>query len=364
MADYGIKRYRLGASLFKRALLDGFEIDENSLRTNLESKSVCNAFLSAIDSAEPDCMWGRLSISCTMAPESMLTVRVFASDQNEIIRNDRVIRVDDFLLDPEIPREEKEKLFTLAGGIERSCVRDLLLDGQNGRWLWLWLEASGTEDISIGDMRIYVPGDNFFGTLPQVYRSENDFLRRYISVFSTIYQEFQEKIDALPEILDVDTAPLEMLPVLASWLGLETDEAVMSEDDLRRILKIAPELMSHKGTKWAIERVVNLFVTEKVYVVESNLLNTQENSADNMYGKTPYDFTVMVGCGVDEKLRLKLKFLIDQFKPIRSRYKIVFLQEYNGMDSFTYLDVNSAMAQNTPGTLDDGKALTGTTYLQ
>ena len=72
----------------------------------------------------------------------------------------------------------------------------------------------------------------------------------------------------------------------------------------------------------------------------------------------------MVGRKMDEKLRLRLKFLIDQFRPARSRCRIVFLEECGGLDAFTYLDINGTVLQNAPGSLDDGKALTGMTYLQ
>ena len=363
MADYGIRKYRLNGALLKRSLLEGFFLSEDgALRT--EGSGVHSVFLPGLDSAQPDCAWGRLSLRCRLEAESMLTVRAFASNQDSVIRNNEVVRIDDFLLDPAIPRAEKERLFTLADGMERSGVGDVLLTGQTGRWLWLWLEVTGAEEGTLEDLRVYVPGDNFFRTFPQVYQADNDFLQRYLSIFSTMYQEFQEEIDALPELLDVDTAPEALLPMFARWLGLETDEALFSSEELRRLLKAAPELMARKGTKWAVEKVVKLFVEEPVYIVERNLLLSDKRHSEELYGTTPYDFTVMVGRKMDEKLRLRLKFLIDQFRPARSRYRIIFLEECGGLDAFTYLDINGAVLQNAPGNLDDGKALTGMTFLQ
>ena len=223
---------------------------------------------------------------------------------------------------------------------------------------------TGAEEGTLEDLRVYVPGDNFFRTFPQVYQTDNDFLQRYLSIFSTMYQEFQEEIDALPELMDVDTAPEALLPMFARWLGLETDEALFSSEELRRLLKAAPELMARKGTKWAVEKVVKLFVEEPMYIVERNLIQSDKRHSEGLYGATPYDFTVMVGRKMDEKLRLRLKFLIDQFRPARSRCHIVFLEECGGLDAFTYLDINGQVLQNAPGSLDDGKALTGMTFLQ
>ena len=364
MTDYGIRRYRLNAAVLGNGLLDGFVQKGDSLYTQEENLGVCHAFLRGLDSAQPDCDWGRISLQCRLDPEAVLTVRVFASNQDRVIRNNEIVRIDDLLLDPQISLEEKQKLFTLANGAEYSGVQDMLLMGQSGRWLWIWLEISGEGENVLEDLRVYVPGDNFFRTLPQVYQSDNEFLQRYLSIFSTMFQEFQEKLDALPEILDVDTAPEELLTVIASWMGLEIDEMLFTPDEQRKLLKAAPKLMERKGTKWAIETVVKLFVPENVYIVEYNLLSSEQRYDESLYGKTPYDFTVMVDGKFDEKLRLRLKFLIEQFKPIRSRYRIVFLEDCGGLDAFTYLDVNGTVLQNMPGNLDDGKALTGMTYLE
>lgn len=363
MADYGIRCYRLNHTLLRRAFLEGFLLEEDG-RLRTVGPGPHRLLLPGLDSAQPGSEWGRLTLQCRLGPESMLTVKAFAADQSQVIRRDETVWIDDLVRDADVPVEEKERLFTLAGGMERSGVRDVLLDSQTGRWLWLWLEVSGAEGETLEDLRVYIPGDNFFHTLPQVYQADNDFLRRYLTIFSTLYQEFQEEIDDLPRLLDVDTAPERLLPMFASWLGLEIDEALFSPDELRRLLKAAPELLACKGTRSAVEQAVKLFVTDQVYIVERNLLPQEQQGKEALYGSTPYDFTVMVGCELDEKLRLRLNFLIDQLKPARSRCHIVFLKECGGLDAFTYLDVNSTVLKNGPGNLDDGKALTGMTYLR
>ena len=364
MADYGIRKYRLGGPVLSGALIDGFTLDGDSLVTCGDAQMFHSAFLRGIDSAQPGCEWGRLSLKYNLGIESMLTVRVFASDQDSIIHNNRIVKINDFLLDGQIPRKDKERLFMAAGGAEYSGAADMLLSEQNGRWLWVWLEVTGEEPSILENIRVYVPGDHFFRTLPQVYQQNNDFLKRYLSIFSTIYHEMQEKIDSLPELLDVDIAPEELLPVFASWLGLETDPMLFGPDELRSLLKIAPKLMEYKGTKWAVETALKLFVSEDVYIVERNLLMADQRHSEDLYGKTHYDFTIMIARKMDEKLRLRLQFLIDQVKPMRSRYNIVFLEECGGLDAFTYLDLNGAVLQSEPGNLDFGNALAGMTYLE
>lgn len=361
MADYGIHKYRLGNALLCHGLIEGMTLEGNRLSVT-SGNSHC-VFLPGLDSAQPGCKWGRLSMISQLGPESMLTVRVFAADQNTIQYHNDVLEITDLLLDASVPVSDKEKLFSLANGMEHSGASDILLEHQEGRWLWLWLEITGRAGDYMEDIRVYVPGDHFFHTLPQVYQEDNSFLKRYLSIFSTMFQEFQEEIDRLPENLDVDYAPEPLLPVFASWLGLDVDEALFTSDEIRSLLRIAPQLMARKGTRWAIETAISLFIPHKIYVVERNQLQSNSKSVDEIYGTTPYDFTILVDQSVTEKTRRRIQFLADQFKPVRSRYQVVFLRDCGGLDGFTYLDINGTVLQNRPGNLDDGDALTGMTYL-
>ena len=364
MADYGIKTYRLKGSLLRRALRTGMDLEGDTLRAEMGLNESCSILLPALDSAQRDYAWGRLTLEAHLGPEAILTVRAFASDESTTVFGDELVEVDQVLLDPAISKEEKEKLFLLRGGMGKAGAENVLLTGQRGRYLWVWLEITGEGRHSLENIRICNPADQFFRTFPLVYQANNDFLMRYMAIFSTMFQEFQEQINTLPDVLDVDSAPEELLPVLTSWLGLEIDETLFSPTEIRQLLKMAPQLMERKGTKWAVETVVRLFISEKVYVVERNLLQKDQLQDDTLYGTTPYDFSVMIDRRMDEKTRLRVQFLIDQFKPIRSRCHIVFLEDCGGLDGFTYLDINGAMLQNAPGSLDDGQALTGMTYLE
>ena len=131
MADYGIRCYRLRGALLARALLEGFAAEEDGT-LRVVGDGPHRIFLPALDSVRPDNPWGRLSLRCHLGPESMLTVRAFADDRPQVLRDGRAVQIDELLLDAQIPLRDKERLFTLAGGMERSGVRDVLLDGQRG----------------------------------------------------------------------------------------------------------------------------------------------------------------------------------------------------------------------------------------
>lgn len=362
MSEYGVRRYRLGRSKWEKGLMQGFEV--RGERLYKPQSKTADLWLAALDSGQTDCEWGRLSFQQKLGDDSMITVRVFASNEKAAQYGGEIVPIDRLLKDPAIEPQAKERMFTLAGGMERSGVRDLLLSGQTGRFLWVWLEAAGEQDAELWDIKVYTPGDYFFHTFPQVYQENNDFFQRYLSVFSTMYQDFQEEIDRIPAMLDADTAPPELLKVFAGWMGLDLGETLFTEAQQRALLKITPQLMAHKGTPWALKQVVALFTDEPVYLVERNLLEQKGAGKETLYGETPYDFTLLLTCDPSSELRRRLRFLIDQLCPVRSVYRIVFLKEHSGLDTFTYLGLNSIVQAGGSGVLDDKKSLTGMIYLE
>ena len=364
----GILEYKIGASRLSRGLLEGFDLgDDGSLCTQAGCQQH-RAILAALDSAQDDCPWGRFTFRAQVEGEAVLTVRAYASNEPQLLDGSRVLAIDEFLLDSSQSARRKGKFFEAAGGIKRVGSSDLLLYGQKGRYLWLWVEVTGTGTARLDGLRVLVPGDNFYRTLPALYRNDQPddaFLHRYLSIFSSLYNDLQDTVDHLSRYLDLDTAPAEALPLFASWLGLELDGNFLDEESLRALLKIAPQLIAAKGTRRAIELVTSLFVEEPVYLVERNLLDrTQLSTGSKLYGQTPYDFTLLIPRTSDELLHARLRFLVDQFKPMRSRAHIVFLGDEGGLDAFSYLDLNARILQISTGSMDDGRSYTGMTCLE
>lgn len=364
----GIQEYKIGPSRLARGLLEGFTLTEDGSLCTQEDCEQHRAILAALDSAQEDCPWGRFTFRAQMEGEAVLTVRAYASNEPVLLDGTRLLSVNEFLLDPNEPPRRKRKLFEAAGGIRQVGGSDMLLYGQTGRYLWLWVEITGAVQARLDGLRVLVPGDNFYRTFPALYRNDQpdtSFLHRYLSIFSSMYNDLQDTVDGLSRYLDLDTAPAEALPLFASWLGLELDGNFLDEDSLRALLKIAPQLIAAKGTRRAIELVTSLFVDEPVCLVERNLLDrTQLSTASKLYGQTPYDFTLLIPRTSDELLHARLRFLVDQFKPIRSRAHIVFLGDEGGLDAFSYLDLNAKILQVTTGSMDDGHSYSGMTCLE
>lgn len=358
-----IQKYVFGSNRLRRSLLDGFELKEGGVISSVdEARRVRNIFIGGLDGVDAGTEWGRLSFKAKLEGDAVVSVRAMAFEDPFFMRKGELTKVDDFILDADVSPSIKEQFFGAAGCIEHSGAEDVLLYELKGRYLYLWFEVNGVCSIELSDITVFVPGENFFRTFPAVYRTEDSFFRRYLSIFSTMHNDFQETIDSLDSLLDPDTTSVPALRYFASWLGIETEGSLTDEASLRRLVKAAPELLALKGTKRAIEKVVGLFVTDPFYVVERNLLTAQQLDCE-MYGNTPYDFSILINCEPDESLRACLEFFINQFKPFRSCCRIVFFGSCNGLDGFTFLDFNGAVLQSAPGVLDTGTSLSGTTYL-
>ena len=120
-----------------------------------------------------------------------------------------------------------------------------------------------------------------------------------------------------------------------------------------------------KGTRRAVQMIVGLFVTGDVYLVEHNLLNREQIDSGGVFSRgSVYDFTLLIAQEPDELLLSRLRFLIDQFKPLRSRANIIFLGSQGTLDDYSYLDLNSMLLQPAAYALDDGHALFGMVRLE
>lgn len=355
-----LKKYCIGASRLRGGSCYGLEADGQGAVHTVPEEGYHVLFLRALDAGIDNCEWGRFALSATLPPDMVLVVRALASDENRILRDGVAIQTDDFLRDPAMDARHKMRLFELSDSIRQIGASDILLYGQRGRYLWLCVELIGTGSACLRDLRVYAPGDNFFQTFPEVYRRNGEFMHRYLSVFSSLYNDLQEEIDSLPALFDPDTAPAALLPVFADWLGLEIEGGFLSDRQCRQLIRSGFRLLSRKGTRAAIEEIVHLLVEEPVYILE----RVGPEGSREQNGEEPFAFTVLISRRSDEQLHAKLLYLIDQFRPIRTRVSIVFLGDCAGMDYHCYLDVNASLVQSTGGSLNGGAALNGLTCLQ
>lgn len=354
---YSIKNNRI-----QQGYYPGFELlKEGTLQLDKKAGNHY-LYLKAIDSGIPDSEWGRLHMDIELPDTMVLTIYVTAMNEDSFYRSNVPTRIEEFLCDPEEKHSVKRLFMEKVSALKFINQSDCLLYSLKGRYCYLLMEVSGEGSGRISRIRIEQQGDNFMNTFPEIYRERNSFFHRYLSVFSSLYYDFQDEIDSVQELLDLDTCPVRFLPVYGRWLGIEVSEDFMEEKWLRLLVKEAYQLNRIKGTKRALERVSEIVLGEEVIILEGSRVGEYMDSEDRedmmkLYGDGPNDVTILVKKYVPRELRSKLLFLLNQFKPLRCRLHIIYLKDSGVLNSHSYLDMNAKMASAGEGRLDERQAL-------
>ena len=362
MAEAGndtIRNYTIGKNRIKKASMPGFCFQDEKILLSKGRKH--GFFLPAINSYQSGSLWGILKIRANLPEHCILVIRAFAMD---VEKEQEKQEIDKFLTDDLQEIEDKIAVFENAECVKVIQSKNLLLYDLKGQYLWFCIEIIGEGSGEISNICVENPGDNFMQTFPELYQERGSFFHRYMSIFSSIYGEMQNKIENVQQLLDFDTAPEGLLQLYAGWLGLELEGDFLEEQTLRNLLKEVYQLNRMKGTKEALKRLIWLILQEEPIIVERNLIadigNGEENTLYNrLYGTSKHDITILINRNSDEKLQAQLLYLVKQFKPARSRVKLVFYRECSKMDSYCYLNKNAVLGRVSNGKMDESALLDG-----
>ena len=187
----------------------------DSLRLDCGKSTTGVYCMEAVDSGENGFCWSRAVIEADLPPDTALRVYAYASDSrgwgewsdlDEAIRN---LEGDPLVLLREVfgpPAAESGDFF----------IRP------KGRYLWLMFELAATGSASpvIRTLRLWMRGDHMVDYLPAIYQEE-DFTRRFLSIFHSMFADMERAIDGLPGQMDYEHASGAMLRYLASWVCVE-----------------------------------------------------------------------------------------------------------------------------------------------
>lgn len=349
--------------------MTGFTYDEETGLELMQSAMSHGIFLKGIDGVKPDAQWGRLSFQAECSEDRAFSVYLLAVNNREQVVGDVPVDLDVLLTEPDIPVESKRNVLLGLGASRYIGRSDILLYDLSGQYLYIAILAAGEGDLRISHLTVDSTGDNFMDTYPEVYRERNSFFHRYISIFSSIYNDFEQDIAGLPKLLDPDTCPKELLTLYGSWVGIDLEGGSLDEQMMRTFVREAYNLNRLKGTKRGIERVLEIILGKPAVVIEHNRLRAwiKEEKIQVPEGFRPkgiYDVTVMVPGRLTEELRHRIVFMLNQFKPLRTRLSIVQMDELPTTDSRTYLDINAVLPAEREAELDSGLALDGTVILK
>lgn len=352
-----VRTYSIRKNRLKRAWMQGMALRDDGTVAAAAQSAGRFLFLGSIDGAQEEARWGRFAADIRLDENMAFIIRAFAADGRSIVRGEKQTAVDEFLRSDEVSAAEKLKLFAQAGAVKEINKQDILLYELQGRYLWICIEIIGNGQGTLGQMKVTVPGDNFMNTFPEVYQEWDSFFHRYLSIFSSVYNDFQDEIEHADELLDLDTAPPRMLELFAGWMGLDVRGNFLPEDRLRRLVKEAYRLNRMKGTRRVLERLTELVLGERAIILEKNILDQrvapeERQVYDKLYGQHAYCVTLLIKNTVEESRRSQLFFLIQQFVPVRCELNLVFLEERSNMDTYCYLDGNAQLHMDTSAALD------------
>jgi phage tail-like protein len=114
-----------------------------------------------------------------------------------------------------------------------------------------------------------VPGDrsSYLKYLPALY-SADDFLGRFLLIVESILSPIERTIDNLGYYFDARLTPPEVLPWLASWLGLVLDER-WPEQRRRDLIRAAVELYQWRGTRRGLSEFLRLYTGLTPEIIET-----------------------------------------------------------------------------------------------
>ena len=357
-----VRNYSIRSNRLLGACLRGMELTPKGELKIIPSPEYRYMFLGCLDGVEEDNRWGRLKGRFSMSANMAFVIRAFAANQKVFERKGEITGIDEFLKDPKIDPKTKLALFAKAEAVSYVNQEDVLMYGLKGRYLWICVEVRGDGKGIIRDLCMVLPGDNFMNAFPEVYREWNSFFHRYLSVFSSIYNDFQYQIDTVDEVLDLDTAGDELLCLFAEWMGVDIKGNFLTGEKLRTFVKEIHKLNKWKGTRKSLERLTEIILGEKAVILERNILkehaaSSEDKNYDRLYGNHAYCVTMLIRNYVEENKRSQLYFLLQQFIPVRCELHLVFLDQKSHMDTYCYLDTNARLWQEETAYLDRRKVL-------
>jgi phage tail-like protein len=102
--------------------------------------------------------------------------------------------------------------------------------------------------------------------LPAIYH-DDDFMRRFLMLFESFWSPIISQIDNLPYYFDPRTAPLDLLPWLASWNNLEFDDR-WPEDRKRMLIGAAVALYKRRGTMAGLAEYLEMYTGVRPEITE------------------------------------------------------------------------------------------------
>jgi phage tail-like protein len=345
-------------------------------------------FSAALDSRDARTIWHKLSSTTTSAVGGQIQISVLAADEKRMKIAETNQDLDDFL--NRAKSLTGTQFQTALGDLDKlgwskSVVNsDDALVTAAGRYLWVRIILIGSEHASpeVCSVRLDYPRISYLRYLPAVYQEDDrsrDFLEQFLSLFETFFAGLEARIDHIARYFDPDSSLVstDFLRWLSTWLAISVDNN-WDDAKLRELVKRAPEIYKKRGTRAAIEDMIEIFTGEKPLIIEHHQLSCAspgnesppsdskeiEDLYKQLYGTDPFCFCVLLKpfpVQTEESYRA-VRRLLDSEKPAHTCAGLLRLQPWVQLDAHTYLEVNTYLSEPS-ARLDLGSAMPRDTVL-
>ena len=308
--------------------------------------------LAAVDSGEPGFRWGRAAVEAQLPPDTALRLYARCADTRrwgdwpDLDAGLRALEGD--------PMPVLEEIFGAPVSESGECLLPCA-----GRYLWLMLEltATGQQAPVVSALRLWMGGDHMTDYLPAIYQGE-DFTRRFLSIFDSMYADMDRSIDALPGRMDYRHAGGELLEYLARWVCVERWDG---EEELRRRISTAlpdyEDLYTVEGVRRSVRRLTG---REPILIEPFQVSPNRPDCRDpglyrRLYGEDPYRFFVLLpevtfsGQREREQFQREMEAVI----PAGMSMQMIQLKSCVQLDWHTYLGINARIGGYVPAVIDE-----------
>jgi phage tail-like protein len=158
--------------------------------------------------------------------------------------------------------------------------------------------------------RLSLESQRLLGFLPGIYHTP--YMARLLGLVEAILTPIEWNVDNFDLYLNPGTSPAAFLPWLVNWFEIASDP-IWREAQRRRLLAEAHEIYARRGTRWAVARVMEIYIGCKPEII------------DLAEGQVPFTFTVRVPLRAQEVDRELVERLIDANKPAHTSYTLEFV---------------------------------------
>lgn len=324
---------------------DGLRLDRDRAVTGL----YC---MKAVDSGENGFRWDRVVVEADLPDDTALRVYAYAADHKQWGDWEDL---DDGLRGLE--GDPTRRVYDVFGPPAANSGDFYLKIA--GRYLWLAFEltATGVDSPVIRALRLWMNADHMVDYLPAIYQGQ-DFTRRFLSIFNSMYADMERKIDGLPGLLDYERAQGEMLRSLGEWVCVEhCGSPELLRERIRTALPDHEDLYTVEGVRRSIWRLTG---QDPILIEHSQVSPNRPGCRDSelyrrLYGEDPYRFFVLLPEDTfsSQQERRRFQREMEELIPAGLQMQMIQLKQCVQLDWHTYLGVNSRVGSYVPAAIDE-----------